>query len=175
MLRGKIILELRSDKLPEVKFFGDVCARDIQFSKLAIQKTFRIYVREMGKKEIAKQEEAEQEEKEEQAKKDVEVRKVVVNDQIEKLQQEQSEIASKEKDTYNESGLSESTKERPGSTQTGSEGSRPASRQGRGSPIRSDRSRGTGHSTGRSQETKRETASDVEVDAGADQGRDESS
>jgi hypothetical protein len=51
-VRGKIILEYTGGGMPEVKFMGDVRARDVQMVKVAVQRAFRIYMLKAGRKQI---------------------------------------------------------------------------------------------------------------------------
>jgi len=123
-LRGKIVLELSKDHLPVVKFFGEVKPMDIQYSKLAIQKNYRMYINKLGKAEIAKQKQAVLDKQEEEDALAVRKHKKDLDTKIETLKAEQDKLANKEKDETNESGTTKSTQVRSGNTKASGNSSR---------------------------------------------------
>lgn len=126
-LRGKIVLELSKDHLPVVKFFGEIKPMDIQYSKLAIQKNYRIYINKLGKAEVAKQKQVELDKLEEDRIMAEKAHKEQVDKEIEKLKKEQEKLANKEKDKDNESGAIESIKTGSGDTKASGYSSRSSS------------------------------------------------
>jgi hypothetical protein len=118
-IRGKIVLEYKNmSGLPEVKFFGHVRARDIQMTKMSIQRAWRLYMLRAGKKEIQAHDKAIETERK----------------------------ANKEK--KNESNTDRPTKEGSGSVETSSTGSGSDTGQGSGGDILTPESRSHGDDGG---------------------------
>ena len=143
--RGKIEMELYDNSLPIVKFFGEVKAGDIRFAKVALQRSFRLFIHGQGKKERA-------------AQKEQIVKEEIIIKTEETIANKEKEDANKQRTTSGVESKSRTSTETNEGSGSGDDG------QGSGTTVQPSGSGRDGLSIGRSEEVQRPSTEDKGLD-----------